>query len=405
VQTCSKGSGKPVDKPDLAINGGPKVRQQLLPYARQWLEEEDLAAVLAVLRGDWLTTGPKIAEFERACAAFVGAPEAVAVSSGTAALHTAMHAAKIGPGDEVIVPVMTFVASANAAVFQGATPVFIDVHPDTLLLDVSQLQQKITSRTRAVVAVDYAGQPCDYDTLAAICRKHNLTLIADGCHALGAAYRERPVGALADLTVFSFHPAKHITTGEGGLVVTADAQAAARMRQFRNHGITTDLAQRAKQGTWHYDMAELGYNYRLTDFQCALGLCQLQRMPGWIARRQEIARAYDAAFLKSTVIRPLVTLPESFHAYHLYVIRLELAQIGASRDEIFQALRAEGIGVNVHYQPVHLHSFYRRRYGTGPGMFPVAEDNFERLLTLPMFPRLTDRDVQDVIAALDKVVG
>jgi perosamine synthetase len=188
-------------------------------------------------------------------------------------------------------------------------------------------------------------------------------------------------------------------------VATADPQAAGRLRQFRNHGITTDVAQRAKQGTWHYDMAELGYNYRLTDFQCALGLCQLRKMPAWIARRQEIARAYDAAWSNSAIIRPLATLPESFHAYHLYVIRLDLEKIGAGRDEVFQALRAEGIGVNVHYQPVHLHSFYRRRYGTGPGMFPVAEANFERMLTLPMFPRMTDQDVQDVITAVAKVLG
>jgi len=394
-----------VTRPDLAINGGPKIREKLLPYARQWLEEDDLAAVLEVLRSDWLTTGPQVPAFERALAEFVGVPEAVAVSSGTAALHTAMDAAGVGPGTEVIVPVMTFVASANAAVFQGATPVFSDVDPDTLLLDLSQLEQKITPRTRAIVAVDYAGQPCDYDQLQAVARKHGLTLIADGCHALGAEFQGKRVGSLADLTVFSFHPAKHITTGEGGMIATADAQAAARMRNFRNHGISTDLAQRAKLGTWHYDMAELGYNYRLTDFQCALGACQLRKLPAWVARRREIARAYDDAFRSSEKIRPLISRPGVVHAYHLYVIRLNLDKIGATREEVFQALRAEGIGVNVHYQPVHLHSFYRRRFGTGPGMFPVAEANFARMLTLPIFPGMTYRDVREVITALQKVVG
>ena len=405
VPDHGRGLATSVTRADLAINGGPKIREQLLPYARQWLAADDLAAVLEVLRSDWLTTGPRVAEFERAFAQLVGAREAVAVSSGTAALHTAMHAAGIGPGNEVLVPVMTFVASANAVVFRGATPVFLDVDPDTLLLDARQLEQKITSRTRAIVSVDYAGQPCDYDRLQAVSRKYGLTLLADACHALGAEYKGKRVGSLADLTVFSFHPAKHITTGEGGMVATNDPQAAARMRSFRNHGITTDLTQRVRQGTWQYDMAELGYNYRLTDFQCALGMCQLRKLPSWVARRREIAQAYDAAFSGSDRVAPLRVSPDVVHSYHLYVIRLGLDQIGAPREEIFRALRAEGIGVNVHYLPVHLHSFYRRTFGTGPGMFPVAEAGFERILTLPMFPQMTDGDVQDVIAGLRKVVG
>ncbi len=223
----------------------------------------------------------------------------------------------------MIVPTMTFAATANAVVFQGGRPVFADVLPNTLLIDPSQVEAKITSRTKAIVAVDYAGQPCDYDALRAIADRHHLILIADACHSLGAEYKGRKVGTLADLTVFSFHPVKHITTGEGGMVVTEKPEYAEKMRRFRNHGISTDHRQRTEDGTWFYEMTDLGYNYRLTDFQCALGLSQLRKLPGWIARRREIAREYDLAFAKLRAIKPLDTSSDITHAYHLYVIRLE----------------------------------------------------------------------------------
>ena len=388
----------------LAIEGGTPVRKTLLPYGRQWIDEEDIEAVIQVLRSAWITTGPKVIEFEEAFAKFVGAKYAVAVSSGTAALHAAMYAIGIKPGDEVIVPTMTFAASANCVVFQGGTPVFVDVDPETLLIDPKQVEAKITPRTKAVIAVDYTGQPCDYDVLRSIADRYGLILVADACHALGARYKGRPVGTLADLNVFSFHPVKHITTGEGGMINTDNPDFAERMRIFRNHGITTDYLQREKQGSWFYEMVDLGYNYRITDIQCALGLSQLNKLPGWVKRRQEIAQEYDAAFAEFPAIRPLKVRADVSHAYHLYVVRLDLSQLRATRAEIFTALRAEGIGVNVHYIPVHLHPFYRKRFGTGPGLCPVAEAAYEEIITLPLFPRMGDNDVEDVITAVRKVV-
>lgn len=389
--------------PTLAFHGGEPVRTSMLPYGRQTIEEEDLAAVAEVLRSDWLTTGPKVTEFEEAFAAFSGAREVVAVSNGTAALHAAMHAAGLGPGDEVIVPPMTFAASSNAAVYVGATPVFADVEPDTLLLDPDAVEAQVTERTCAVVAVDYAGQPCDYDRLRAVCDRHGLTLIADACHAPGAMYRGRSVGTLADLSTFSLHPVKHFTTGEGGLITTHDAELAARMRTFRNHGITSDHRQREAQGSWFYEMVDLGYNYRITDFQCALGIRQLRRLPAWVARRREIARQYDAAFAEMPAVTPLAVRDEVEPAYHLYVVRFDMDAVALSKADLFAALRAEGIGVNVHYIPVHLHPYYRERFGTGQGLCPVAEAAYEEIITLPIFPAMTDADVQDVVAAVEKV--
>jgi len=389
----------------LAIDGGTPVREGMLPYGRQWVDESDVQAVVAVLRSDWLTTGPKVEEFERALAELVGVENAVAVSSGTAALHTVTYAIGIGPGDEVIVPPITFAASANCVVFQGGKPVFADVDPDTLLLDPAQVEAKITPRTKAVIAVDYAGQPCDYDALRAIADRHRLILVADACHALGGSYKERPVGSLADLSVFSFHPVKHITTGEGGMITTNDPELARRMRVFRNHGITTDHRQREQQGSWFYEMVDLGYNYRLTDIQCALGMSQLRKLSAWVARRQQIARRYDTAFAEVPAVKPLGVREEVSHAYHLYVIRLNTARLGATRSEVFAVLRAEGIGVNVHYIPVHLQPFYRERLGTEPGLCPVAEAAYEQFITLPIFPRMSDDDVDDVVRAVHKIAG
>ncbi len=377
-------------------------RSTLLPYGKQWIDEEDIAAVVEVLRSDWLTTGPKVEEFERAFAAFTGTAHAVAVSNGTAALHAAMAALRIGPGDEVIVPAITFVASANCVVYQGGTPVFADVDPATLLIDPVDAELRITGRTKAIVAVDYAGQPCDYEALRAIASRHKIALVADACHALGGAWRGKPVGALADLSTFSLHPVKPITCGEGGVITTDDADLARAMRVFRSHGISTDFRQREKQGAWAYEMVSLGYNYRLTDLQCALATTQLRKLPAWIARRQEIARQYDAAFAHLPEISPLAVCSGVSHGYHIYVVRLAA---GIDRGEFFKALRAEGIGVNVHYAPVHLHPFYRNHLRTGPGLCPMAETVSAQILTLPIFPRMTDEDVADVVAAIRKVLG
>jgi perosamine synthetase len=377
----------------------------MLNYGHQTIADEDIQAVSDVLRSNWLTTGPKVDEFEAAFAEFTGAKHAVAVNSGTAALHAAMFALGIKPGDEVIVPAMTFAASANCVVYQGGTPVFADVDPDTLLIDPEAVEAKITDRTRAVLAVDYTGQPCDYDKLHNLCEKHNLSLVADACHALGGSYQGKPVGTLADLSAFSLHPVKPITTGEGGVITTDDQRLAQRMHIFRNHGITTDHRQREAKGSWFYEMTELGYNYRITDFQCALGLSQLRKLPGWIKRRQNIARRYDEAFRNMPGLQPLKVRQGISHGYHLYVVKLELERLKTDRAGIFQALRAEGIGVNVHYIPVHLHPYYRHNFDTKPGLCPVAEAAYERILTLPIFPAMTEKDVDDVIVGTEKVIS
>jgi len=376
----------------------------MIPYGRQSVDDGDIDAVIEVLRSDWLTTGPKVAEFEEAFARYVGAGNAVAVSSGTAALHAAMHVLGIGPGNEVIVPAMTFAASANCVVYEGGTPVFADVDPGTLLLDPASVESRITPHTRAIVAVDYAGQPCSYDVLQAIAGRHGIALVADACHSLGGRYGDRPVGTLARLSAFSLHPVKHITTGEGGMVTTNDPDLAGRMKIFRNHGITADHRVREAQGSWFYEMKDLGYNYRLTDFQCALGISQMAKLPRWIARRREIAGRYDDAFADLSAMNPLSVREGVYHAYHLYVIRLDLASLRVGRAELFSALRAAGIGVNVHYIPVHLHPYYRERFGTAPGLCPNAEAAYERILSLPLYPGMRDRDVGEVIAAVRKVV-
>lgn len=387
----------------LAIEGGPAVREAMLPYARQSVDAADLEAVRRVLESDWLTTGPMVGEFERAVAATAGTSHAVACSSGTAALHLAVMAAGVGPGDEVIVSTLTFLASANCIVYQGARPVFCDVDPATLLMDPAKAEKLITPHTKALISVDYTGQPCDYPALADLCRRKGLVFISDACHALGAELDGRPVASLADLTAFSFHPAKHVTTAEGGAVATDNDQYAALMRSQRSHGLDQDLAQRLAKATWYSDMVRLGYNYRLSDLQCALGLSQISKLPGWLARRRKLAAAYDRALADMPRVSAPAVRPGVAHAYHMYLALLDLARLTKDRDQIFAALRAEGIGVNVHYRPVHLHSYYRQTFGTTEGLCPVAEDAAARMLTLPLFPTMSDQDLADVVKALHKV--
>jgi perosamine synthetase len=373
--------------------------RKFLPYGRQTVTEEDIHAVTDVLRSDWLTTGPAVERFEQAFAEVAGAKHAVAISSGTAALHAAMHAMEIAAGDEVIVPAITFAATANAVVYCGGTPVFADVQPSSLLMDPESVSAKITSRTRGIIAVDYAGQPCDYDALRQLADQHNLFLAADGCHALGGTYRGINVGGLADLTTFSFHPVKHITTGEGGMITTNDQGLARRMRQFRNHGITTDHRERSDQGLFTYEMVELGFNYRISDFQCALGTSQLQKLPLWLEQRRNLADRYDKQFGGHNRVRPLTTSPDRTHARHLYVVRLK-----SDRDGMFRLLRERGIGTNVHYLPVYLHPFYRDKLGYSDGLCPVAEAAYREILSLPLFPRMTIEDV-DYVAENIKAPG
>lgn len=374
--------------------------KKFIPYGRQEISGDDIKAVVDVLGSDWLTTGPKVKEFEDLIVSYTGALFGVAVSSGTAALHSAMYALGIGVGDEVIVPSITFAATANCVVYQNGTPVFADVDPETLLIDPADIEKRISPRTKAIIAVDYAGQPCDWDALRSLADKYGLFLVDDACHAIGAEYKGRRLGVFADITVFSFHPVKHITTGEGGMAVTDNEELAARMRSFRNHGITTVPAQRDSAGTWFYEMVDLGYNYRITDIQCALGISQFKRLHGWIENRNSLAVFYDSFFLAEEEISPLKNFSCNLHARHLYVVRIK----DGKRDAVFKKMREAEIGVNVHYIPVYLHPFYRNRFGTSPGICPNAETSYQEILTLPLFPSLLYDQVEYVAEVLKKIV-
>ena len=398
----------PIKRETLAIHGGSPVRKSLLPYGRQSLDDADIQAVVEVLKSDWLTTGPKVGEFEERFAAWVGARHAVSFSSGTAALHGAAFAAGLEAGDEAITTPMTFCATANCILYQGATPVFADVSPDTLNLDPKEVSKKVSARTKAIFAVDYAGHPAALDELGQLAETQvpqgrSPLLIEDACHALGAEYRGKRVGSIADMTVFSFHPVKHLTTGEGGMVTTNDARLAETLRRFRNHGISSEARQRQEAGQWFYEMVLLGFNYRLTEIACALGLSQLERLDANVARRREIAAQYGEAFRDLPAIVIPAVREDVNPAWHLYPIRLKLEMLAVGRGEIFQALRAENIGVNVHYIPVHQHPYYRER-SKSKESYPVTEHAYERLISLPMFHSMTVQDVEDVIHALLKVV-
>ena len=386
----------------LAIHGGPPVREALLPYGRQTLTEADVAAATEVLRSDWLTTGPKVAEFEEAIADYVDARHAVSFSSGTAALHAAVLAAGLKPGDEAITTPLTFCATANAALYGGGTPVFADVRDETLTIDPKEVERRITPRTKVLLPVDYAGQPADLDALLALADRHKLLIIEDAAHALGAKYRSRMVGSISHMSVFSFHAVKHLTTGEGGMVTTNNGEFAQRLREVRNHGIDSDARARQADGQWHYEMTTLGFNYRLTDIACALGLAQLPRLPANLARRRAIAARYEKALATVSSLALPIVEADVTSAWHLYPVRVDTS---IDRAEVFNALRAEGLGVNVHYIPVHLHPYYRSRFGYRGGEFPIAETASGRLISLPMFHGMTDEDVDDVILAVEKVMN
>jgi len=400
-------NSSPTRQEALAIHGGKPVREKLLPYGRQSLDASDIQAVVEVLQSDWLTTGPKIGEFEERFAAWVGARHAVSFSSGTAALHGAAFAAGLGPGDEAITTPMTFCATANCILYQGATPVFADVSPDTLNVDPHEVSRKATARTKAILAVDYAGHPAELNELEQIAKAQPqpVLLIEDASHALGAEYQGNRVGSVADMTIFSFHPVKHLTTGEGGMVTTNDPRLAETLRRFRNHGISSEAKERQEKGLWFYEMVLLGFNYRLTDIACALGISQLERLPANLARRREIAVRYTAAFRELPgLIAPTVRTGVN-SAWHLYPIRLDLHRLPADRTAVFRALRTENIGVNVHYVPVHLHPYYRSRFGYHAGEYPIAEEAYEQLISLPMFHSMQEQDVDDVISAVRKVLA
>jgi perosamine synthetase len=365
-----------------------------IPYGRQSVDDEDVAAVVAILRSDFLTTGPAIAAFEASLAEAAHAAHAVALNSGTAALHAMYFAVGIGRDDEVITSPLTFAATANAALYLGAAVKFADVEQDTGNLDPEAVEAQLTSRTRAIVAVDYAGQPADYGALRDVASNHGIALLADAAHSLGALDQGRAVGTLADASALSFHPVKPITTGEGGAVVTNDASIARRVAQFRTHGITRDPAEMDRdEGPWYYEQQELGFNYRLTDVQAALGRSQLARLTDFIARRRTIAARYDAAFADLDRIELPKVRDGVEPGWHLYVVMVRDAR---RRRAFFDRLTELGLGVQVHYIPVYHHPFYRRLGYTGDSC-PVAEDRYARSVTIPLFPAMTDEAVEAVV--------
>jgi UDP-4-amino-4,6-dideoxy-N-acetyl-beta-L-altrosamine transaminase len=373
-----------------------------IPYSRQWIDEDDIQAVAEALRSDWLTTGPRIAAFEEAFAAVVGARYAVAVSSGTAALHLACLAAGVGPDSEAITSPITFIATANAPLYCGSHPIFADVCDDTINLDPEQAQARVNERTAALLPVHFAGHACDMPVLRAIADRHGLAVIEDACHALGAQTPEGIVGdcRYSDMTVFSTHAIKAVTTGEGGIITTNRAVLNDRLRLLRSHGVTRAPERlTCDEGDWYYEMQALGFNYRITDIQCALGHSQLTKLPTFIARRQEIATRYNTAFADLSNVRLPVERIGHRSAWHLYVLRFPGVSTGTRR-WLFDTLRAAGLGVNVHYLPVYLQPYYRDNYGTMPGLCPNAERYYREALTLPLYPLMTDAQVERVIATV-----
>ena len=364
-----------------------------IPYGRQSIEEEDIQAVIEVMRSDFLTTGPKVSEFECCVAEYVGAKYAVAVSNGTAALHCACHAAGITEGDEVITTSITFAASANCVLYCGGTPVFADIDPITYNIDPEDIRRKITSKTKAIIAVHFSGQPCEMDEIYSIAKEHNLIVIEDAAHALGADYQGKRIGSISDMTTFSFHPVKHITTAEGGMVTTDSKELYEKLLLFRSHGITrNEELMTDHEGGWYYEQLDLGYNYRITDVQCALGISQMKRLDRFVERRREIASKYNEAFQEVKEITTPVLAEGCNSSWHLYVIRLE----GVNRRIVFEALRNEGIGVNVHYIPIYRFPYYQSR-GYHNVRCNHAEKYYESCISLPMYPDLTEREQEYVI--------
>lgn len=368
----------------------------MIPYGKQTIEQDDIQAVVDVLKSDFLTTGPKIAEFEQTVADYVGAKYAVAISNGTSALHAACFAAGIGPGDEVITTPLTFAASANCVLYCGGTPVFADVDPKTYNIDPEDIRRKITDKTKAIIAVHLAGQPCDMDAIHSIAREHGLIVIEDGAHALGSVYKGKKVGSMSDMTTFSFHPVKPITTGEGGMIVTDNEDFYKKMVLFRSHGITRDDSMMTRNdGPWFYQQFDLGYNYRITDIQCALGCSQMKKLDRFLARRKEIVARYNEAFADCDNIITPYQLSDTESGWHLYIVQVKKCD----RRQVFENMREKGIGVNVHYIPVYMHPYYQE-HGYENVHCANAEEIYSHIISLPLYPGLTSEQQDYVIDTL-----
>lgn len=400
-----------MDKP--AIIGGTPVRENKIFYGRQWIDDDDIQAVASVLKSDYITCGPKVTDLEKKLCEVTGAKYAVAVSSGTAALHCAAIAAGLGEGDEAITTPLTFAASANCVLYTGAKPVFADVHPETYNIRPESIEQHITDKTKAVIAVDYTGQAVEHDQISEICRNHGLTYIVDAAHSIGTRYKGRPEGSIADMTCFSFHPVKTVTSGEGGAITTNDPELYRRLRLASQHGIVRDPSlfeygginadePDTEPGIWYYEMQTLGYNYRMTDFQAALLISQLDKLERFSARRKEIVKRYDEAFADVPGIIVQKEIPESDTTRHLYIIRIDTDKLRCNRREFFDAMSAENVQCQVHYVPVYYFPFYRNM-GYDKGLCPNAEAIYDSIMSIPLYPLLTDEDVEDVIEAVKKL--
>ena len=391
-----------VERP--AALGGRPVRRTPLAFHRHWLTAAELQAAVRVLRSEWVTAGPIVAQWERALARTLACPHVVAVSSCTIGLTLALEASGVARGDEVITTPLTFAATANVIVHQGAVPRFVDVDPATLTLDPGAAAEAVTRKTRAVLPVHLAGQPCELGPLLALARARHLALIEDAAHAFGARYHQRPIGAWGGTAVFSFHAVKNLTTIEGGAIATRSAPLARRLRRLALHGIDQSGWQRTQAGRWHYLVHEAGYKANFTDVQAAIGLVQLRRFEALQRRRQRIVTAYQRAFASCPELLVPGEAPGTHHAWHLYLLRLRLERLRISRDGFLKALAAEGVTGNLHYPPVHLQPYYRRTFGYRRGDCPVAERAAAQLLTLPLYPVMTDQDVKDVVTAVTKLV-
>jgi dTDP-4-amino-4,6-dideoxygalactose transaminase len=389
-----------------AIEGGEPVRKEMLPYARHLIEDDDIEAVVQTLKSGWITGGPKIEEFENEIAKKSGAEYVVAVNSCTAALHIVVNALGIAEGHEVILPSLTFAASALAVVYNRAVPVFVDIDEDTLTLSPDMIEDKINMRTRAIMPVHYGGATADMDAISDIAARHSLAIVEDAAHAIGASYKGRPVGTLSNAACFSFHAVKNMTTIEGGAIATSDPDLAELSRCKRFFGIAQDAWRRsASPRPWEYDVSELGFKCNLSDIQAVIGISQVKKLDSFISRRRKIVDFYNCEFSKSEELVLTKTVEGAESAHHLYVIRIRPECFRVGRDHLLSALRAEGINANLHYKPVHLHSFFMRRYGTYPGMLPVTERAADALITLPLFPAMTDDDAQSVVDAVMKLVA
>ena len=390
----------------LAINGGIPVRETKIYYGKQWIDENDIYAVDEVLRSDYVTCGPKTQELERSLEQYTGARHAVAVSNGTAALHCACMAAGIGAGDEVITTPLTFAASANCALYCGAKPVFADVEEDTYNIDPKSIEDKITDKTKAVVAVDFTGQAVKHREIREICDRHHLIFIEDAAHAIATTYNGVQVGNLADITTFSFHPVKTITGGEGGAVMTNSDELYQKIQLVHTHGITHDpelMEEPVHEGPWYYEQIMLGYNYRITDIQAALIVSQMKKLDQFKARRKKIVKMYDEAFAQIPEIIVQKEIAESDTCRHLYIIRLDTEKLSCTRREFFDAMSAENVQCQIHYVPVYWFPYYQK-LGYKKGLCPVAEEVYKGIMSIPLYPRMTDQDVSDVIHAVKKVV-